>query len=270
MSVSGAFAKRRQILLLSLLAAQVPSRPALAQTKEQCISAFDEGQELREALKLRAAREQFLVCSRDACAAMLRRDCARALEDVERDLPTVSLGAQDKSGADLSDLKVTIDGEPVTLDQSGRSVAVDPGQHVVKFERDGYASAVKHVLMRMGERNRVVVVTLRREGDPVDPLGDTPAPATGATPGRKVSPWAFVFGGVGVAALGSFTYFAISGKSEKDRLEGVCSPTCNDSQVSGVRDRYIAADVSLGVGLVALGAAAYFLFFHDRPAAKHP
>lgn len=258
---SGRATATRGLILLLMSTALVPPRAAFAQTKEQCIASFDDGQELRETLKLRAAREQFITCSRDACPPMLRRDCSHALEDLERDLPTVSLGAQDKSGADLSDLRVTIDGDPVKLDGSGRSVAVDPGQHVVKFERDGYRSAERHALIRMGERNRVIVVTLRKDGDTADPLADTDGQKT--TPARRIHPLVWVFGGVGLAGLGGFTYFAISGKVEKDELEGICAPNCTDAETSAVKGRYIAADVSLGVGLIALGAAAYFLF------AKH-
>ena len=45
-----------------------------------------------------------------------------------------------------------------------------------------------------------------------------------------------------------------------------CGNTCTDNEVSQVRTKYIAGDVSLGVGVVALALATY-LVLSEKPAA---
>lgn len=253
----------RPFVLLSLGLFGLSAGTAHAQTKEECVTAFDEGQERRETLELRKAREHFLLCSREACPALVRADCAQALDGVQRSMPTVSLGALDEAGHDIPGVRVTIDGEPLAQDPSGQSLSVDPGKRRVRFEHERYEAIEREVVFRMGERNRVLVVTMRA-------AASSDARAEGAGEARRasssVSPWFYVLGGVGVAGLGGFTYFALSGASEKDRLRGTCAPFCTSDEVSGLRTRYIAADVSLGIGLVALGAAAYFLLFHGKEA----
>jgi hypothetical protein len=246
--------------LFAVALAIVPS-VAGAQTKEQCIAAFDNGQDLREKLKLRAAKDQLLVCARNACAAPLRKDCAELLEAVMRDLPSVSFGARDPDGHDLEGFTAVIDGERIAMDESGRAVPVDPGPHDVRFEHRAYPPVVEHVVVRVGEHNRVIVASFRAAPPPPPP---PPPPPTPQTPPPKdkssaVSPVALVLLGVGAIGLGAFGFFAITGKNEKNKLLGDCAPACSDDQVSRVRTRYIAADVSLGVGLVALGAAVYLL-----------
>ncbi len=262
MTSAGSFAKRLLAAFVASAIAFATEGRAEAQTKEQCIAAFDQGQELREHLKLRAARDNFLVCSRDACATALRKDCAEALESVVRDLPTVALGARDAEGRDLPAVRVFVDDERVTPDVSGRSLAADPGKHVVRFEHDGYAPSRREVLLRMGERNREAVVVLRREGTPASEK------APHLEKADSPSAWAYVFAGLGLAALGSFTYFAVAGKTEKDRLASSCGPACSDAETAGVRSRYLVADVSLGVGIVAVAAAVYFFLSPKKSAVS--
>lgn len=231
---------------------------ARAQSKEQCIAAFDEAQELRAALRLRSAREKLLVCSREACANPLRRDCEHTLEEVTRDLPTIAIAARDDDGRDLSGVTAFIDEERLALDASGRSLALDPGPHLIRLEHTGYVTVSREVVLRMGERNRPFTLTLHRNALPVS--HEREREPKGSASATSMSPLAYVFGGVGVLGLGTFTYFAIDGRSEKSRLAGLCAPRCSDAEVAAVSTRYLAADVALGVGVAALIAAAYLAF----------
>jgi hypothetical protein len=244
---------------------------ARAQTKEQCVTAFDNGQELREALKLRAAKERLLVCARDACPAPLRKDCAELLAQVIHDMPSVALGARDPEGHDVKDFTAVIDGERLSIDASGRALPIDPGPHDVRFEHARYGSVVEHVVVRVGERNRVILATFRA------PPGRPPAPTPAAKPPPPPDPSqsvaevptaVYVLGAVGALGLGVFTFLAITGKSEKDKLVASCAPACSDAEVSRVRTRYIAADISLGIAMVALGAATYLLLSASSPTTS--
>ena len=55
-----------------------------ADAKAQCISAYEQGQQLKQESKLSQARKQLLVCARDVCPDMLRNDCEQWLKEVEQ------------------------------------------------------------------------------------------------------------------------------------------------------------------------------------------
>ena len=76
-------------------------------------------------------------------------------------------------------------------------------------------------------------------------------------PGRFVHPVAYPLAGLGVVALGSFAVFGLQGRADAADLRAGCGATasCTDDQVGAVRSKYLIADISLGVGIVALGAA---------------
>src|SRR5262249_50816682 len=156
-------------------------------------------------------KERLLVCARDACAAPLRKDCAELLDVVNRDMPSVALGARDPEGHDLKGFTAAIDGERISVDESGRAVPIDPGPHDVRFEHPAYAPMVEHVVVRVGERNRLIVTTFQPAPAPVP--APAPAPKPEPPPRREepekppsqISPLAYVLLGVGVIGLGSFT-----------------------------------------------------------------
>jgi hypothetical protein len=84
---------------------------------------------------------------------------------------------------------------------------------------------------------------------------------------RSAPVLAYVLGGVAAFALGSFSYFAIAGKTLEKNRARTCSPSCTDDQVAPVRRDYAIADVSLGVGVIAAGLATW-LFLRARSAPR--
>ncbi|HEX8796020.1 MAG TPA: hypothetical protein VF765_33955, partial [Polyangiaceae bacterium] len=114
-------------LVASVATADAPS-------KKQCLDADDASQPLRRDGKFSAAREQLRVCGDPACPALVRSDCTRMMADLERAQPTVVFDVKDDAGNDLTDVKVTVDGNPVTPKLTGTALQADPGQHVFAFE----------------------------------------------------------------------------------------------------------------------------------------
>jgi hypothetical protein len=76
----------------------------------------------------------------------------------------------------------------------------------------------------------------------------------------------WVFGAIGVAALGSFATFGVLGYEKHASLKGSCAPRCTSDQTSPVRVEYAIGDVSLGVSLVSFGIASWLFF--TRPEAR--
>ena len=250
----------------SLIAAVVPSR-ALAETNASCIQAAEKGQDARDRGALRVARAYFVQCAADECPKSMRGDCVHWLDEVDASLPSIVVGAKDAGGADLFDVRVKVDGAAVEDVASGRPIVLDPGPHVVRFERGktpgGEVREVK-VLLRTGERNRSVVTTLQGARDAA-----AAPPASGKEGGGDIPTSTWILGGAGLLSLGSFGTFALLGAQEKSRLRNTCSPACSDGDVAGLRTDYLVADISLAVGVVALGIASYFLLTREQRRTDH-
>lgn len=233
---------------------------AAPEDREQCGAAVDQAQQLKDEGKYRRAREQLLICARDVCPGPIKSDCGKWLSDVDRDAPTVVFGAKDNKG-DLTDIKVSMDGVMIADHLDGKPVLVDTGEHTFKFEaKDGSAKEEK-VLVKAAEKSRQISVVF-------GPATPTPPPDNGGTTsgdkseGGSIVP-AIIVGGIGVVALGFFAGFGLAGKSDVDDLQK-CKPYCSEDKVDSARTKLIVADISLGVGIVALGVATY-MFITSRP-----
>lgn len=256
------------VVSLALLSAGAPVRaaPTSKEDKKACIAASEKAQQLRSDGELLAAREEMLVCAREVCPGVIRKDCAKWLGELEDALPSIVFGAKDGRGHDLEEVKVSIDGTVVTTTLDGKAIAVDPGPHVVKFEHAGSPDVEDKIVVREGEKNRFVTVKIRVPGDDVVETSTTPNASAGEgnVAPRKIPTATVVLGGVGLVALGSFVFFGLEGKSDESHLRSTCAPVCSDSDVSAVHSKYVVADVSLLVSVASLGVAAYLYYSQPR------
>ena len=247
-------------LLVSGTAAAAPvakERPGAS--KAACVAAHEQAQSLRTEKKLHAARDKFVLCARADCPVVLRKECAEQMEALEVAAPSVALEALDDKGASDPNVKVSLDGRVLAERLTGASTPVEPGEHVFRFERASDGKALEQrVLVLEGERNRKVV------GDfqtllPPRPVArreeTTPAPAAPPEP-RRIPALAWVAGGVGVAALGSFAFFSLDGRSKEDDLVKSCAPSCTGDDVAPIERSYLIGDISLVVAIAGLVTAA--------------
>ena len=248
------------------------SATARADEKKACVAASDEAQTLRDQGRYREARAALNACAREACPALVRRQCESWLSELEVSQPTLVLGARDPKGNDVAEARVLLDGAPVLDALEGRPVPVDPGEHVVRYEAPGTVPVEQHIVVLVGEKNRALTASL-------SPIS-APAPAL-PTPGRSVEvpadsgpsqasvpAAAWVFAGIGGVAAGSLTVFGLEAIHGSNQLRATCEPHCHPSQVDPIRTQAIAADVSLGVGLVSLGIATWLFLNRGTPQGK--
>jgi hypothetical protein len=230
--------------------------PAIAQDKEACVASSESAQKLRTQKKLRAARKELVSCAQEICPAVVKKDCVTWLKEVDDSLPTVIVAARDGSGNDLTDVRVTVDGELLAERIEGSALAVDPGAHTFKFESAGTTVESK-VLIRETEKNRVITVTIGEKPKPIDKPIEAPPPAKtpDAPPSRGIPTGAYVFGAVAAASFVGFAYFGLSGRADRDSLKETCAPYCNKDDEKPARTKLMLADVSLAVGIVSLGIA---------------
>ena len=250
------------LVLAGILCA--PAKSHADSTKQACVAAYVDAQKLRKADKLSEARQKLEVCADDACPATVKKDCKPWLEENERDQPTLALSALDLSGKKTTTVRVFLDGTKVGDQLPSSAVKVDPGAHKVRFEVDGLEPVEVEVSLQKGEKAREVLADFskQKKADAPAPLASTPADEPKTS--RKTPVVVYVLGGVGLLGLASFAYFGSKGKSDENELADTCAPSCDQADVDAAHQKMLIADISLGVGAVALGAAAYFYFTRPK------
>jgi len=239
-------------------------RDAAADERSACVDAHGQAQVLRRTGRLRAARARLVTCSAASCPALVSSDCTTWLGEVEAEQPTVIVASHDEAGRDVGSVRVTIDGEVLTTKLDGRPLDVDPGEHVFRGQFPGGRVAEARVILRAAEKDRVVALDLPRPL--VGPPTATPSePVPVPTSRSSVPTMTFVLGGLGVVALGSFAFFGLRGRSDESNLSSTCRPNCAESDLDALRREYLAADISLGLAVVALGAATWIALTHRGP-----
>lgn len=227
-----------------------------------CVQAHTSGQREAKAGRLKAASELFASCvSQDGCPDPIRAECAEFYRNTERSVPTVIFAALDEQGADLIQVRVYSSAQVLTESLDGRPIAVDPGEHHFRFELPNGQMLESDVLVREGEKNRIVSMRAKAAASA------TPAPSTEGHEARRKLPTGFwVASSVSAAALASWGVFAVVGYGKQSNL-AECSPNCGASSrgdYDAMRRDYLIADISLGVALASAGVATWLFFSSDR------
>jgi hypothetical protein len=240
--------------------------------QQQCLAAHEQAQIQRMDSKLIEAMAQLRKCSEAECPAFIRGDCIRWLEEVHNAIPTVSLVASSEDG-DESDVEVFIDDELLTDHLDGRAFELNPGIYVFRFERPPADPVVKRVILREGEKNRLVSAQFDLRPDPkpepAEPVApEAPAPKPVMEEYRPVPFATYVLSGTALVAGATAGLLGASATNSRDDAEEACAPLCSDADLAPTRRRAIAADVSAGIAIAAAGAAVYF--YVKRPTRQRP
>jgi len=253
---------------LSLLLA-IPSL-ALADVTT-CVHAHTSGQREAKAGHFKAASELFASCvSEPSCPGAIRAECAEFYKGAERSVPTLIFAALDEQGGDLIQVRVSSADQVLSESLDGRPIAVDPGQHHFKFELASGQVLESDVLVREGEKNRIVSVRAKPRSQTAS---EARTSSLDVNDGARKLPTSFwVASGVGAAALVSFGAFAAMGHGKQSSLND-CSPSCSSSShadYDAMSRDYLIADISLGVAVVSAGVATWLFLSSDRARAAPP
>ncbi|HWA76230.1 MAG TPA: hypothetical protein VG937_28015 [Polyangiaceae bacterium] len=249
------------------------STPTSAEQREQCLKAHESGQLLRLDGKLVEAKRSLTACAAEACPNAVRADCTAWLAQLAESTPSIVLAATSERG-DETRVRVLLDGAELTSNLDGKAIELDPGPHTFRFELSPYPAVERELVLREGERERMLAI--RFEHAPAKPLPQSspvaaataPAPPSAAAGPRPV-PWiSYALGGLSLAAIGSATTFGLIALHERrEKLDG-CAPLCSGHDKADVELPALAADISVAVALIAGGAAAYT--YWTRPEVAPP
>jgi hypothetical protein len=229
---------------------------AHAEDTAACTKAYEAAQIQKKKREFLSARRELVTCIRE-CPAVVQRECGQWLEGLESLVPSIVIHAE-AGGEDRTEVKVELDGKVIAERIDGKGIDVDPGQHDLRFSLAGFPPVKKNLVMHEGEQLRVVKVVFEQ---PDVSTGKGPVIVT-----RPVPPVVYVFGGIALAGAAGFTTFGLVGTSQRSRLERDCMPNCTDSSVDGVKRNLLFADVSLGIGVVALATGT--VLWLTRPSVQ--
>jgi hypothetical protein len=252
-------------------AQEEPPESAAQDEKAKCIGAFDQAQVERAASRYLASQKQLLVCARPICGNALMAECTQMYTDIDRAIPSIVISAYDEAdGVDLTAVEVTVDGQPFSQLLDGKPVPIDPGEYQFVFSVPGREPVRRTLVVGTGDKYRQVRVVF-----PASHPAPSPAPVASAQvdadvapSGRGVPTMSYVLGGVGIAGFGAFATLRVIGKSDFDALKKRCAPSCTESEVSDVEQKYLLSNVALGVGAGATAGAILWYFL--APSASPP
>jgi hypothetical protein len=238
-----------------------PPAPEDAQEKTVCLNAHEEAQAARIARRFSEARTKLRACAREVCPGLVREDCVTWLGDLAKVFPSVIVDAY-VDGQQATATRVYLDGNPIAEHLDGRTVEVDPGAHVFRFEVSGFPPHEENVVVAEGQQGRTVVAQFHHDL-PAQPL----ATAVVAAAPRPIPATVWISGAVALAGIASTATFGALAMSEKSSLSQSCSPFCSDTQLGNLRGYTLAADVSVGVAAAAAALGGFlFLTRPERPS----
>lgn len=238
-------------------------KPAAKNQKKQCIRAHGLGQVQRKAFKFRIAAREFEACARDVCPEVLRKECSRWVKEIRAEQPSIVVDARAADGNEITSVKVFVDDALAMNRLDGEPFEIDPGERVFRFQDSTGRVVEKKITIEIGDKNRKVSVSFSGVTPTAAPTQPTTPPEEQDAPGP--SPLAYVLIGVGGAGLINSLIFGIAAKSQESDLKSTCAPDCSREEVDTMRTKYLVSDISLGVGVVALAAGAYFFFNRPEP-----
>lgn len=260
----------RTLWLASLIGSCVCARahaedtrpPEPEELRQTCLSDHEAGQLARLDGKLVVAKQRLSACAVANCPAALRADCTQWLAELKNAIPSVVLAATSERG-DEARVRVFLDGAALTDRLDGNSFELDPGPHRFRFELAPYAPIEESLLLREGERERLVRVRFVSPASATLPVGPVAAPV--ATASMRPVPWlTYALGGLSLVALGSTAYFGLHAIGEQSEKLDTCAPLCSSAEMREVSRPALAADISLLVAVLAGGGAIYT--YWTRPA----
>ena len=188
------------------------------------------------------------------------------LDTLRNEIPTAVFRVT-VDGEPRVDVEVVMDGKPLFSAVPMRAFDLNPGNHRFQFRHGTLAPVEREVTVTEGDQ--LVPITIHLVTSPAaDQSLAAPSSRVVASDRRSVPLTAYVLSGVGVLGLGGFVGFGLATRSKESELRSTCSPACSQADIDQVEHRARFADISLGVGVVALAAAAAsYLFFGTAESA---
>jgi hypothetical protein len=244
--------------LLIGLALLAGSRRVDADDTADCIAASEAAQSLRDQRALIEARDKLTLCARDVCPTPIRVDCIQQEVEVDAATPSLVVRAKDAHGDDATEVKAFCDGAVFATQLDGKSRAVDPGTHTLRFEAAGLPPVERRIVVGEGEKNRLFIVEM---APALLPPVSSPPPTGEAVSSRGLLVPGLVVGAIGLAATVPMSVLWLSGTRDVHDMRTSCAPAaggagCPADRVDSARTKLILGDAFMGVAAAGIGTGA--------------
>jgi hypothetical protein len=241
--------------LWAMLAAPLDAGAQPTDEQLECMDAYEQTQEARQAGNLLRARVLAQSCVSEACHDVIRNSCQTWQAELAVEIPSVSIRVVDEQGTPLGGATVVVDGKDV-LSSAGRTLELDPGTHSVEVSVQGYEPGDKTFELSSGEKE--VPIEMALVPKPNEPPPPPPPPIKQPPP-----LWpSYALGAVGVAGFATLGVLGSQARSADRDLDS-CAPskTCDADEVSTIKTQYTIANAGLGVGIAGVvGAVGWSIF----------
>jgi hypothetical protein len=181
-------------------------------------------------------------------------------ETVQQELPSIIVRAF-VDNQRIAEASVELDGQVVGNTKD--AIVLDPGEHELTVSVSGQAPQSQRLLVVVGEQYRAVEVHWTQPepaastSSPLGPRAGAARPAESRGEFRPVPVSTYLLLGAAGAGVAGFGIFGLRSTSKQDE----CAPECSNAEVDRIKLDSLLADVSLGVGLLALaGATITYLY----------
>jgi hypothetical protein len=271
------------LLAAGALAAFTSSEAGAGDSKKVCTDAYAQAQTLRDANKLKEAREQLRICSQATCKAFIVRECTAWLVEIESRVPSIVLSAKDAHGTPVTDVFVSMDGTPISQKLDGESIEVDPGPHTFTFVASDGTKVEQSLAVLEGQKAQSVAVSIPTAASAASVARPKAEQQTGKAPLPPPDFWTtqraigVATGGVGVAGIAVGSVFGLLASSKWNSSKSECPAAGCSDHAAAVADHDSASSmatvstVAFTVGGVALATGAIlFLTGAKMSAAETP
>jgi len=209
---------------------------------------------------------QLAFADADKVGADFKTEVEAAVTRLEASIPKLLI----ERGVGAEAAEIQLDGVALGATSIGVPVPLDPGPHSVSAKAPGYLPFSQTVSIG---QNEAKTVNISLSPEPVEVLPPRGPSSAGSVekPNAKLIP--YVVGGAGLASLiGSGVFFGLRQSAISD-LESQCGPSraaCPSSaasEYSNLKVYNVAAQVTLGAGVLGVGAGVTLWLLQKHPAA---
>ena len=209
---------------------------------------------------------QLAFADADKVGADFKTEVEAAVRRLEASIPKLLI----ERGVGAEAAEIQLDGVALGATSIGVPVPLDPGPHSVSAKAPGYLPFSQTVSIG---QNEAKTVNISLSPEPVEVLPPRGPSSAGSVekPNAKLIP--YVVGGAGLASLiGSGVFFGLRQSAISD-LEAQCGPNraaCPSSaasEYSNLKVYNVAAQVTLGAGVLGVGAGVTLWLLQKHPAA---
>jgi hypothetical protein len=260
-------------------------------TTADCLAASLASLKLGNEHKVRQERAQLLVCAATSCPADIRKECMRRVDEVNAAVPTVIFAVKDGAGNDLSEVKVTMDGEVLAERLEGTALSIDPGPHAFVFEAPNLPRVEKHFVIQQAQKDRREAIVLGAPAavDPPPPGGEathptatnrpaetetmSPPASDSSTPTKAIVGYSLMCVGVIGVGVGIAEQVTALGRSNDSQSASASSSAAVRATAHTIHDQAAQAQtyaIVFGAAGVAAIGGGLFLVLTAHPSSGAP